>query len=43
MPEGVSEKDMEGARRSAEKCLVKNTMLMTPEIELTVRSAVAVA
>lgn len=43
MPEGVSEKDMDGARRSAEKCLVKNTLLMTPEIELTVRSAAAVA
>lgn len=40
MPEGVSEKNLEGARRSAEKCLVKNTLLMTPEVELTVRSAV---
>ena len=43
LPEGLSEKDVEGARRAAEKCLVKNTLLMTPEIELTVRSAVAVA
>lgn len=43
MPEGLEERHVEGARRSAEKCLVKNTLLMAPAIDLTVRSAVAVA
>ena len=34
----LSEKDVEGVRRSAEKCLVKNTMLMPPSISLTVQA-----
>ncbi len=37
------ERHLEGARRSAEKCLIKNTLLMAPSIELTVRAAQAVA
>ena len=31
---------LEGARRTAEKCLVKNTLLLTPTIELTVETLV---
>ena len=31
---------LEGARRTAEKCLVKNTLLLTPSIELTVETLV---
>jgi hypothetical protein len=37
------ERHLEGARRSAEKCLVQNTLLMAPEIQLTVREGAAVA
>ena len=37
-PTELSEKDVEGVRRSAEKCLVKNTMLMPPSISLTVQA-----
>ena len=40
VPAELSEKDAEGVRRSAEKCLVKNTMLMPPSISLSVRSTV---
>lgn len=40
-PAELSEKDSEGVRRSAEKCLVKNTMLMPPSISLSVRTGVA--
>jgi putative redox protein len=41
---GVStEKDVEGVRRSAEKCLVKNTMLMPPSISVAVHTPVAAA
>ena len=40
-PTELSEKDADGVRRSAEKCLVKNTMLMPPSISLSVRTGVA--
>ncbi|HEY3439917.1 MAG TPA: OsmC family protein [Paludibaculum sp.] len=40
-PTELSEKDAEGVRRSAEKCLVKNTMLMPPSISLSVTAHVA--
>ena len=40
-PAELSEKDAEGVRRSAEKCLVKNTMLMPPSISLSVKSGAA--
>jgi uncharacterized OsmC-like protein len=40
-PSELSEKDAEGVRRSAEKCLVKNTMLMPPSISLLVRTGAA--
>jgi len=43
LPGNMEERHVEGARRSAEKCLVKNTLLLSPPIELTVRSAQAVA
>jgi len=43
IPGVTEERHLEGARRSAEKCLVKNTLLMAPEIELTVLAAQAVA
>ncbi|MFN0101835.1 MAG: OsmC family protein [Bryobacteraceae bacterium] len=43
IPGLTEERHLEGARRSAEKCLVKNTLLVTPEIELTVRAVQAVA
>jgi uncharacterized OsmC-like protein len=43
MPEGIEERHLEGARRSAEKCLIKNTLLTVPEIELTVHSGLAIA
>ena len=43
IPGVLDERHLEGARRSAEKCLVKNTLLMAPSIELTVRAAQAVA
>lgn len=43
IPGVMEERHLEGARRSAEKCLVKNTLLVTPEIELTVKGQVAVA
>ena len=40
-PSGLSEKDVDGVRHSAEKCLVKNTMLMPPSISLEVRTGAA--
>ncbi len=40
-PAELSEKDAEGVRRSAEKCLVKNTMLMPPSISLSVKPGAA--
>ncbi|MBL8240306.1 MAG: OsmC family protein [Bryobacterales bacterium] len=43
IPGEVEERHLEGARRSAEKCLVKNSMLVTPEIELSVRAVQVVA
>ncbi|MBI4890698.1 MAG: OsmC family protein [Acidobacteria bacterium] len=38
-PTALSEKDVEGVRRSAEKCLVKNTMLMPPAMSVAITSA----
>jgi hypothetical protein len=29
---------IEGVRRSVEKCLIKNTLLVAPEIELGIRA-----
>lgn len=43
IPGVTDERHLDGARRTAEKCLVKNTLMVTPEIELTVRTAAAVA
>lgn len=43
IPGGIEERHLDGARRSAEKCLVKNSMLVTPEITVAVRSAQVVA
>lgn len=43
IPGVQDERHLEGARRSAEKCLVKNTLMFPPEIELNVRSSQAVA
>jgi len=42
-PGVYEEKDVEGIRRSAEKCLVKNTMLVTPAIAVQVQTGVAVS
>ena len=42
IPGPKEERHLEGARRSAEKCLVKNTLLTAPQIELTVRATQAV-
>jgi putative redox protein len=35
-PGATTERDQEGVRRSAEKCLIKNTLLMPPSIRLAV-------
>lgn len=43
VPDVHDPRHLEGARRSAEKCLVKNTLLTAPSIELTVRAGRAVA
>lgn len=43
MPGVIEERHLDGARRSAEKCLVKNSMMIAPEIDLTVRVAAAAA
>ncbi len=40
-PGVTAEKDIEGIRRSAEKCLIKNTMLMPPSINVHVNAAAA--
>lgn len=40
-PGELSEKDVEGVRRAAEKCLVKNTMLMPPAMSVVISSGVA--
>jgi uncharacterized OsmC-like protein len=37
-PPMTSDKDLEGMRRSAEKCLVKNTLMMPPSISLQVKA-----
>ena len=37
-PANTSEKDLEGMRRSAEKCLVKNTLMMPPSMSLQVKA-----
>jgi putative redox protein len=40
---GVSEeRHLEGVRKSAEKCLVKNTLLVAPEIEVQVTAPAAI-
>ncbi|MFN9266001.1 MAG: OsmC family protein [Acidobacteriota bacterium] len=41
IPEVNDPAHLEGARRTAEKCLVKNTLLLTPTIELTVETLAA--
>jgi uncharacterized OsmC-like protein len=38
IPEVADPDHLEGARRTAEKCLVKNTILIPPTIELTVET-----
>lgn len=43
IPGVIEERHLDGARRSAEKCLVKNSMMIAPEIELTVRTPQIVA
>lgn len=40
-PAQLDEKDVEGVRRAAEKCLVKNTMLMPPAMAVQITAAVA--
>ena len=42
-PGELSEKDVEGVRRAAEKCLVKNTMLMPPSMKVNVAASVGAA
>lgn len=37
-PAMTSEKDLEGMRRSAEKCLVKNTLMIPPSMSLQVKA-----
>ena len=37
----LSDKDVEGVRRAAEKCLVKNTMLIPPAMSVVISPAVA--
>ncbi|MFN9893807.1 MAG: OsmC family protein [Acidobacteriota bacterium] len=41
IPEVNDPAHLEGARRTAEKCLVKNTLLLAPTIELTVETLAA--
>jgi uncharacterized OsmC-like protein len=43
VPGLVEERHLDGARRSAEKCLVKNTLLHAPAIELSVKAVDLVA
>lgn len=42
-PHAYSEKDLEGIQRSAEKCLVKNTLLMPPAMSLRVAGGTTTA
>ena len=42
-PHSYSEKDLEGIHRSAEKCLVKNTLLMPPAMSLRVAAGTPTA
>ena len=42
-PHSYSEKDLEGIQRSAEKCLIKNTLLMPPVMSLKVVAGTAQA
>lgn len=39
----VEEKDIEGVRRSAEKCLIKNTMLHPPSMKIEILTPAAAA
>jgi putative redox protein len=41
-PEAIDEKHREGMRRATEKCLIHNTLLNTPAIEIEVHEPVAV-
>lgn len=41
-PFPLDERHIEGARRAAERCLIKNTLLQAPEIELTMETPAAV-
>ncbi|QOY89427.1 OsmC family protein [Paludibaculum fermentans] len=43
VPGVFEEKDVEGLRRSAEKCLIKNTMLATPAIAVEIRTGSTVS
>jgi len=43
LPAHIDARHQDGARRSAEKCLVKNTLLYAPAIEVTIGAAEAVA
>jgi uncharacterized OsmC-like protein len=42
-PELTDPKHIEGVRRSVEKCLIKNTLLVPPEIEVEIKSLDKVA
>jgi putative redox protein len=42
LPASVEDRHREGARRAGERCLIKNTLLVAPEVELTVESPAAV-
>jgi uncharacterized OsmC-like protein len=42
-PGELSEKDVEGVRRAAEKCLVKNTLLMPPSMSVVISAAIGEA
>lgn len=42
LPNDLTEHHKEGARRAAERCLIKNTLLVAPEIELAVEAPSAV-
>jgi uncharacterized OsmC-like protein len=42
-PELTDPQHIEGVRRSVEKCLIKNTLLVAPEIEVEIKSLVQAA
>lgn len=43
VPSGLDEQQVEGVKRSVGKCLVKNTLVTPPTIELDVRGVASVA